>query len=812
MKIIFNTDFRIQTTYLLIVFLLTFSNVNICVINISLNQSLINSNKNTFSVGNSQIKDNLNLKSKYSSTKDNKSNFILCLQLHKYLEYIGSLRDYIEKYNYIKRNINVLENLIDKVNDNLITYKNSNNSKIKLIKKETVNIITLIKKNLIENSIDVSINNSGKLTNLNKRITTESTTNMKLSFYDYYTYEDIMDFLEEVKNNDDYSDYVKISDAKEKFNLESPAGNCGDSNCKIPIITLGRSIKLNTPSILIVCGINGEEAYTTVACLEYIKLLLRNRNNSWVNYLLNNREITIVPLLNPSGFYLSRKEEYINTNINDNTIDETTNPSFIDISKDFPYLKSQAYLTQGSKVINKLVESNLYKIVITLKGKNTASITYPWLGPNHIKTTNLKIDSKLLDLYDEQASTSEIKPKIENFIKGKYDYLFNTTICSFQPPDSSLFTKISSSVSLFSSNYINVRIVINNLISDSSTTGTTGKAIEGVDYNKIIKFNDELFRKELYNSGRSSFFNVSERGDMDDWVYGINTEIDGVIVNKNIDFYDIKRLSHTKAAPFSLIISDKSSPSVEELGVYTFECILNTMHTPFYSYDLIDESIKKRLIKCYDLESYSSDNDKNNTTTTLYNGIIPKSLRSLLIFTDLAQPYINIKSSSIYSASNNYYTKIQFSIGGAISAQKCLVYYTNNDSLNDSFNQDFSENGNNYFTLKNVSRYSKSSETTSVKSNWSSSIGSGNDSRVYSINVSIDLNKSKFSYYAVVCYVNKEYNNEQISDIISFPITHLANEFQSYEYHSEINNDSIGKGKFIKGRDYVISNIDKLSH
>lgn len=62
---------------------------------------------------------------------------------------------------------------------------------------------------------------------------------------------------------------------------------------------------------------HGNEKISTVICLYYIKRLLSEYyENPLINYLVNNREIWIIPILNPDGYVRNRRYNHNNVDLN----------------------------------------------------------------------------------------------------------------------------------------------------------------------------------------------------------------------------------------------------------------------------------------------------------------------------------------------------------------------------------------------------------------------------------------------------------------------------------------------------------------
>ncbi|MCS7250077.1 MAG: DUF2817 domain-containing protein [candidate division WOR-3 bacterium] len=82
-------------------------------------------------------------------------------------------------------------------------------------------------------------------------------------------------------------------------------------------ITDNPLIEEEEPEIKITGCHHGNEKISTVICLYYIKRLLSEYNeNPLINYLINNREIWIIPILNSYGYVLNRRYNHNNVDLN----------------------------------------------------------------------------------------------------------------------------------------------------------------------------------------------------------------------------------------------------------------------------------------------------------------------------------------------------------------------------------------------------------------------------------------------------------------------------------------------------------------
>lgn len=150
--------------------------------------------------------------------------------------------------------------------------------------------------------------------------------------------------------------------------------------CVLDVVSLTCPLSSNRDKVQVFISgaFHGDEQYGPHISLYLIELLASNYDKDpIITQLLKTREIIILPITNPSGFYNNEREERVIIN---------GQLSLIDMNRDFPYNNSpeECMNTLGARLIYKLFQQNLFVSAITFHG-GTNVVSYPWGSINHLQ-------------------------------------------------------------------------------------------------------------------------------------------------------------------------------------------------------------------------------------------------------------------------------------------------------------------------------------------------------------------------------------------------------------------------------------------
>ncbi|KAH8583234.1 carboxypeptidase [Cryptosporidium sp. chipmunk genotype I] len=184
---------------------------------------------------------------------------------------------------------------------------------------------------------------------------TNDSSNEQLKF-NYKSYMQHLDLLQELES--------KCSNIMKIYKYDSKKGlYCGESKCQYFHIKLGLSnINYDLPNVLFVSGIHGDEKLGVEIATELVSSICDqyiNHGNVGINYLLSTRNIWIIPIANPWGFYHNKRTE-----------------EEIDVNRDFPSKSGENCLkSESSRMIYDLFNLNSFVFVAALHG-GLRSISY----------------------------------------------------------------------------------------------------------------------------------------------------------------------------------------------------------------------------------------------------------------------------------------------------------------------------------------------------------------------------------------------------------------------------------------------------
>ncbi|OII72717.1 carboxypeptidase [Cryptosporidium ubiquitum] len=223
-------------------------------------------------------------------------------------------------------------------------------------------------------------------------------TNEKLK-YKYKSYMQHFNLLQELELK--CSNIIKIYNYTSKKNLY-----CGESKCQYLHIKLGLSnLNYDVPNILLVSGIHGDEKLGVEIATEFVSSICDQyitNQNAGVKYLLSTRNIWIIPIANPWGFYHNKRTE-----------------EEIDVNRDFPSESGENCLqSESSRMIYDLFNLKSFVFVAALHG-GLKSISYG-NGYSDISDDNNKIFEFIAK--DLQASAGKILNNNNHVNKLSYFY------------------------------------------------------------------------------------------------------------------------------------------------------------------------------------------------------------------------------------------------------------------------------------------------------------------------------------------------------------------------------------------------------
>lgn len=213
--------------------------------------------------------------------------------------------------------------------------------------------------------------------------------------FSYLEYGEMIAFMQELQQT--YPDVVRMFVAQDKYKLPLPPELKCPKDSKHPrrnllsckqyvlhVTNHSKNDNIYRPEIFISGALHGNERVGPIASVELVALLAegayahagkphsanRNVNNQitrqWLHYLVNTRNIFVIPMTNAYGFAHNVREEKKN-----------------DPNRDFSVLNAPKCMeTMTARIINELWRDHVFELAITFHG-GTQSITYEWGSPDH---------------------------------------------------------------------------------------------------------------------------------------------------------------------------------------------------------------------------------------------------------------------------------------------------------------------------------------------------------------------------------------------------------------------------------------------
>ena len=183
----------------------------------------------------------------------------------------------------------------------------------------------------------------------------------KSTLYTYHNYTTLVSDMQAL--NSTYPNTFELYTAQALFGL--PNVSYGSENYKTWIIRItNESTGFNKPEVLFIGGHHGDETVSVEAAYYYAELLCtKYATDPWIKYLVDNREIYIMPCINPYGWvHLQRYDE-----------------NGVDMNRDYPYdySGSAPLSTIGARAVHELTKCHLFINTVSWHG-GAEGIYYAW--------------------------------------------------------------------------------------------------------------------------------------------------------------------------------------------------------------------------------------------------------------------------------------------------------------------------------------------------------------------------------------------------------------------------------------------------
>ncbi len=186
--------------------------------------------------------------------------------------------------------------------------------------------------------------------------------------YGYFDYNSMVDMLNGFET--DYPDLVDLSTAQDVYSIP----DCVDGY-KTYMLRISNETRVSssTPEVLFLGGIHGDEKISVSAAMYLAKFLLENyHNDEYLRYLVDNREIYIMPCLNPYGLENGQRLDGDGEDVNR------------DFSFDQPGL---AFTSVGALAVHELMRDHLFISAVNWHS-GTEAIGYAWGCEAHDTATD----------------------------------------------------------------------------------------------------------------------------------------------------------------------------------------------------------------------------------------------------------------------------------------------------------------------------------------------------------------------------------------------------------------------------------------
>ncbi|MCK5559913.1 MAG: hypothetical protein KAJ51_04945, partial [Thermoplasmata archaeon] len=182
--------------------------------------------------------------------------------------------------------------------------------------------------------------------------------------YSYHNYSTLVSGLQQL--NTTYPDLLEVFTTQDLFGLPDCVGGYKIWLARITNEKLG----YNKPEVLFIGGHHGNEDISIETPYYLIEFLLENYDsNPYIRYLIDHREIYVMPVLNPWGW---------ENNIRENSIGE-------DVNRDYPYgieAGNTPLTTVGARSVTELMKRHLFITSVSWHS-GLRAIYYAWGTPKH---------------------------------------------------------------------------------------------------------------------------------------------------------------------------------------------------------------------------------------------------------------------------------------------------------------------------------------------------------------------------------------------------------------------------------------------
>jgi hypothetical protein len=109
------------------------------------------------------------------------------------------------------------------------------------------------------------------------------------------------------------AEIIQVTDAFKLYDDLNPL-DCGPAQCEFPIVTITNfnsmySEKTQRPQIFLIGSIHGDEVVGSQTLTYMIKYFHDTKHTSETQRILNNYQVTLLPMANPWAYYRTQREE-----------------------------------------------------------------------------------------------------------------------------------------------------------------------------------------------------------------------------------------------------------------------------------------------------------------------------------------------------------------------------------------------------------------------------------------------------------------------------------------------------------------------
>ncbi len=221
-----------------------------------------------------------------------------------------------------------------------------------------------------------------------------SSTRNQNTTYTYHNYTELVSDMRSLNNT--YPDLFELYSAQAEFGLPE----CKDGYKIWYARITNESRGFNKPEVLFIGGHHGNEPISVEAPYYLMEFLLQNyESNATIRYLLDHREIYIMPVINPWGWENNVRED----------------PFGEDLNRDYPYGIASGNIpltTVGARAVAELSNRHLFILALTWHSGDHL-IYYAWGTPIHDTGT---------DESPDDAAFYNVAKLMSNYAGGSIKY------------------------------------------------------------------------------------------------------------------------------------------------------------------------------------------------------------------------------------------------------------------------------------------------------------------------------------------------------------------------------------------------------